>query len=160
MNPRHVRLSVAVPLLNEEPLIEELLQRVGDVLENTPGGPHEMLFVDDGSTDGTLDALKKAAATDSRIGIVALSRNFGHQAAISAALEHAQGDVVVAMDGDLQDEPEMIPEFLEMFHRGYDVVYARRTRRKEPWWLRASYFLFYRLLAGMSSRVAWPRRSR
>lgn len=151
MNSRHIRLSVAIPLLNEEPLIEELLRRVGAVLEAVPGGPHEMLFVDDGSTDGTLPALERAAETDPRIGIVAFSRNFGHQAAISAALEHATGDAVVVMDGDLQDEPEVIPQFLERFHDGFDVVYARRTRRKEPWWLRLCYFVFYRLLAGMSS---------
>ena len=151
MSSSSIRLSVAVPLLNEEPLVVELLSRIGAVLDEMPGGPHEMLFVDDGSTDGTLAALEGAAETDSRIGIVSLSRNFGHQAAISAALDHARGDVVVAMDGDLQDEPEMIPRFLEKYDQGFDVVYARRTRRKEPWWLRASYFLFYRLLARIST---------
>ncbi|NNM03699.1 MAG: glycosyltransferase family 2 protein [Gemmatimonadetes bacterium] len=151
MSSSSIRVSVAVPLLNEELLVDELLRRLGAVLDEMPGGPHEMLFVDDGSTDGTLAALGQAADKDSRIGIVSLSRNFGHQAAISAALDHARGDVVVAMDGDLQDEPEMIPRFLEQYHRGFDVVYARRTRRKESWWLRASYFLFYRLLAGISN---------
>lgn len=145
-----LRLSVAVPLFNEGLLVEELIRRLGLVLERTPGGPHEMVFVDDGSSDSTLEQLRQAAREDSRIGIVSLSRNFGHQAAISAALDHVHGDVVVTMDGDLQDEPEMIPRLLETFHKGYDVVYARRTRRKESWWLRLSYFLFYRVLAGIS----------
>ena len=151
MSSPSIRLSVAVPLLNEELLVDELLRRTGAVLDGIPGGPHEMLFVDDGSTDGTLAALEEAAETNPRIGIVSLSRNFGHQAAISAALDHAQGEVVVAMDGDLQDEPEVIPRFLGKYHQGFDVVYARRTRRKEPWWLRTSYFVFYRLLAGISN---------
>ena len=81
---------------------------------------------------------------------MALSRNFGHQAALSAALDHASGDVVVVMDGDLQDAPEAIPRFLEVHRQGFDVVYARRTSRKEGWVLRACYYLFYRMIAALS----------
>jgi polyisoprenyl-phosphate glycosyltransferase len=79
-----------------------------------------------------------------------LSRNFGHQAALSAALDHATGDVVVVMDADLQDNPSAIPQFLEQFSQGYDVVYAQRMRRKESWYLRLAYFMFYRLILHLS----------
>ena len=144
------RISVAIPLHNEETGLPELLRRVGAVLDALPGGPHEMVLVDDGSTDGTRHALLEAAAHDDRITAVLFSRNFGHQAAVTAALEHAAGDAVVVMDGDLQDAPEAIPAFVACFTEGYDVVYARRVRRKEGMVLRFCYWLFYRFLARMS----------
>jgi glycosyltransferase involved in cell wall biosynthesis len=145
------RLSVAVPIYNEVSLLPELLQRVGAVLQELPGGPHEIVMVDDGSTDGSRQALFRAAVAEPRLVIVALSRNFGHQAALSAALDHVTGDVVVLMDGDLQDPPEAIPLLLRTHLEGYDVVYARRVRRKEGWLLRASYATFYRILARLSN---------
>jgi len=144
------RLSVAVPLYNEESVLPEFLRRTGAVLESIAGGPHEIVLVDDGSSDRTLEILEAAAARDPRIVMVALSRNFGHQAALTAALDHCSGDAVVVMDADLQDIPEAIPGFVEQFQRGYDVVYATRAHRKEAWWLKLSYFLFYRLLAMLS----------
>ena len=82
--------------------------------------------------------------------MLSLSRNFGHQAAITAALDHVTGDAVVVMDGDLQDIPEVIPKFVEKYQQGFDVVYAKRVRRKEPWSLRLCYFLFYRMMASLS----------
>ncbi|HEY6807385.1 MAG TPA: glycosyltransferase family 2 protein [Gemmatimonadales bacterium] len=150
-----LRVSVAIPLYNEEGGVDELLRRVTDVLDHVPGGPHEIVCVNDGSTDGTRAALERAAAANPRLVVVSLSRNFGHQTALTAALEHVSGDVTVIMDGDLQDPPELIPTFLAQFRRGYDVVYAQRVGRKESWWLRSSYFLFYRLLARLSS-IALP----
>jgi glycosyltransferase involved in cell wall biosynthesis len=140
------RLSVAIPLYNEQEVLPELLRRVGAVLDGIPGGPHEILIVDDGSTDRTPTLLDAAVNLDPRLVVVTLSRNFGHQAALTAALDHARGDAVVLMDGDLQDPPEAIPMFLAQHAAGYDVVYAQRTQRKESWPLRISYFLFYRLL--------------
>jgi dolichol-phosphate mannosyltransferase len=131
-------------------VLPESLDCIGRVLEGIPGGPHEMVFVDDGSTDRTLEILEHAAALDPRIMVIALSRNFGHQPALSAALDYATGDVVVIIDGDLQDPPEIIPEMVERFRQGYDVVYAQRKKRKEAWWLRACFFLFYRLLSRLS----------
>lgn len=145
------RISVAIPLYNEAAGVVELLRRVGAVLDGLPGGPHEMVCVDDGSRDGTYAALEAAAAQEPRLVAVRLSRNFGHQAALTAALDRVRGDVVVVMDGDLQDPPEVIPRFLEHYQTGFDVVYARRVNRKESWWLRAAYYVFYRLMARLAS---------
>jgi dolichol-phosphate mannosyltransferase len=149
------RVSIAIPVYNEATVVPELLRRVGAVLDTTPGGPHEIVLVDDGSRDGTLGLLRAAAATDPRLVVVSLSRNFGHQAALTAAIDQARGDAVMLMDGDLQDPPETLPVFLEYFRQGYDVVYAERIKRKEAWYLRLSYFLFYRLLMRLSD-IALP----
>ena len=144
------RLSVAVPVRNEESVIPELLRRTGAVLDGIAGGPHQILIVDDGSSDRTLEILEEAAQADTRLMVISLSRNFGHQAALTAALDYVSGDAVVLMDGDLQDPPESIPLFIERYEHGYDVVYATRAARKEGWWLRSCYFLFYRLQAMLS----------
>lgn len=150
-----MRVSIAIPLLNEEAVLPELVRRIAAVLDGIPGGPHEVVFVDDGSTDATRVMLAEARRADGRIRAVLLSRNFGHQPAISAALDHVRGDVVVVMDGDLQDAPEEIPRFLAAHAEGYDVVYARRVDRKEGLVLRACYFLFYRAFSRLS-RVSIP----
>lgn len=152
---RPPRVSVAIPLYNEELVVPELLRQVNAALDGLPGGPHEIVLVDDGSSDRTLAMLHAATTTDPRLVIVALSRNFGHQAALSAALDYVSGDVVVVMDGDLQDAPDALATFLQYYAQGYDVVYAKRTSRKEAWYLRLSYFLFYRLVLRLSS-IALP----
>jgi dolichol-phosphate mannosyltransferase len=144
------RVSVAVALHNEESVIPELLARLRTMLSSVPGGPHEIVLVDDGSTDRTLELLESSAEDDPRLVVVSLSRNFGHQAAFTAALDYASGDAVVLMDGDLQDPPEAIPQFVAHYRDGYDVVFAKRVRRKEPLWLRLAYFLYYRLLARLA----------
>jgi dolichol-phosphate mannosyltransferase len=145
------RVSVAIPIYNEEAVVPELVRRTTAVLDSLPGGPHEVVFVNDGSSDGTLGMLEAAAERDPRIVVVELSRNFGHQIALAAAIDQVSGDVVVLMDGDLQDPPEAIPTLVDHYRQGYDVVYAQRVNRKEPWWLRMCYYIFYRLLAALSS---------
>lgn len=145
------RVSVAIALYNEEAVLPELLRRVRATLDGLPGPPHEMVFVDDGSTDRTRILLCEAAAEDARVIVVALSRNFGHQAALSAALDYVTGDVVIVMDGDLQDSPEAIPILIEEHLKGFDVVYVRRVRRKEGWLLRSAYFFFYRIMAAVAT---------
>jgi dolichol-phosphate mannosyltransferase len=95
--------------------------------------------------------LEEAALLDPRIKAVALSRNFGHQTALGAALDHVTGDVAVLLDGDLQDPPEAVPTLLEHYQQGYDVVYVRRVKRKESWLLRFCYWAFYRLAASLAS---------
>ena len=149
------RVTIAIPIHNEQEVIPALLERVCAVLDATPGGPHELLLVDDGSRDQSLALLEEAARADARITVLVLSRNFGHQAALTAAFDHARGDVMLLMDGDLQDPPEALPALLARLDEGYDVVYVRRTRRKEPIWLRASYHVAYRIIASLS-RIALP----
>jgi glycosyltransferase involved in cell wall biosynthesis len=144
------RLSVVIPLHNEEQNLPALLGRLRAVLDRVDGGPHRIVLIDDGSTDRTWEILDREAHADARITALGLSRNFGHQAALTAGLDHAEGDAVVVMDGDLQDPPEAIPDFVSRFNQGYDVVYAQRVRRKEPWWLRLCYFVFYRMMARLS----------
>jgi len=144
------RISVAIPLHNEAAVLPQLLRRLSAVLEQQPGGPHEIVLVDDGSTDETALLLEQAAQQDPRLHVVLLSRNFGHQAAWTAALDHVHGDVTVVMDGDLQDEPEVIAQMVAEYAAGYDVVYVQRLQRHESWWLRASYYVFCRLLASLS----------
>jgi len=146
-----MRLSLAIPVYNEREVLPTLVARVGAVLDKIPGGPHEIVMVDDGSSDGTADLLEKEAAKDPRIVAVLLSRNFGHQTAITAAMDQVTGDVIVIMDGDLQDPPEVIPQLLAKHAEGYDVVYAQRGERQEGWYLRLCYWMFYRLVAMLSN---------
>ena len=141
------KVSIAIPVYNEETIVEELLRRCLAVLDSMPNGPHEIVLVDDGSTDRTWALIQQASAQDGRVIGVTLSRNFGHQAAIGAALDHTSGDFVVVMDGDLQDPPEAIPDLLAEAQKGFDVVYVVRIGRKEGVWLRTCYALFYRLIS-------------
>ena len=145
-----MRLSVAIPFYNEAAGVAELLERLRRVVAQIPGGPHEIVLVDDGSSDGTFEMLAAAAREDPRIVAISLSRNFGHQAALGAALGHVSGDAVVVMDGDLQDPPEVIPSLIAQHAKGFDVVYVRRVARKEGWLLRICYFLFYRFISLLS----------
>ena len=144
------KLSVAVPVYNEESVLPELYRRLSRVLEESSES-YELVFVDDGSTDGSLEWLAALANINPSVRVVALSRNFGHQAALTAALDYVSGDVVVLMDGDLQDKPETIPRFLAEYENGYEVVYAIRQDRKESWWLRACYQAFYRTIGRLAS---------
>jgi len=142
-------LSLVVPVYNEQENLPALCDRLRQTLE-AKEIPYRIFFVNDGSRDGSLAWLRQLAATDSRIRILSFSRNFGHQISISAGLAHADGDVVVVMDADLQDPPEVIPDLLAKWSEGYEVVYAVRKKRKELLAKRGAYALFYRILAGIS----------
>lgn len=144
------RISLAIPVFNEEAVLPELLTRVAQVLDAIPGGPHEVVFVNDGSRDRSQAMLEAAAAADPRFVVVQFSRNFGHQAALSAALDQVTGDAVLTMDADLQDTPEVLPALLARLDEGFDVVVVRRVARKESLWKRAGYHVAYRLIARMS----------
>lgn len=128
MADRHLGLlSIVAPMLDEEGTAQAFIDRVRAALD---GLPWELVVVDDGSQDGTGAILAAAARADERVKIVTLSRNFGHQTAITAGLDHASGDVVVMIDSDLQDPPELVPTMLEHWRAGSDVVYATRTDRE------------------------------
>jgi polyisoprenyl-phosphate glycosyltransferase len=126
--PRELELlSVVAPIYNEEALIDEFYARVCAALENLR---FELVLVDDGSSDGSPAILERLAATDPRVRVVYLSRNFGHQTALTAGLDHARGDAVVMIDADLQDPPELIEQMLDHWRAGCDVVYAVRAERE------------------------------
>lgn len=141
-------LSVVIPVLNEERNIPELAGRLRAVLE--PSTDFEVVFVNDGSTDGTFELLHQLYEQDKRFKSVHLARNFGHQAGISAGLQAATGDAVVVMDGDLQDTPEAIPQLVARWQEGYEVVYAVRSSRQAPRLRLFAYKLFYRILKTLS----------
>lgn len=149
-SPGVPKLSVIVPLFNEEGLVSVLFERLVRILDAMPVEA-EIILVDDGSGDGTLAAIASAHAMDSRFFGVALSRNFGHQLAITAGLAHARGDAVVVMDGDLQDPPEAIASLWAKLNEGFDVVYAIRANRPESCLKRLAYWAFYRLLGHLVS---------
>ncbi len=121
-------LTVVVPVLNEERNVPLIAERLTGVLQGCVAS-HEILFIDDGSRDGTLAAIRALAATDSRIRCVSFSRNFGKEVALAAGLDHAWGEAVVMIDADLQHPPETIPLFVEKWREGYDMVYGQRTDR-------------------------------
>ena len=143
-------LSVVVPLFDEEAVVGELVERLGRVLDSI-AVESEVILVDDGSSDATLAEVSRAHEADPRFSGLALSRNFGHQAAISAGLAHAKGEAVVVMDGDLQDPPEAIASLWDRLREGYDVVYAIRSSRPEAWPKRLAYAAFYRILGRLVS---------
>lgn len=144
------RISVVVPVYNESDNLPELARRLHAVLE-AQGDTYEVIFVDDGSQDNSLGILGSLRASDPHVRVVRLSRNFGHQAAISAGIDHARGDVIIVMDADLQDPPEEIPNLLAHWQQGYQVVYAIRHQRKEGLLKRSAYGFFYRSLHQVSS---------
>lgn len=138
-------VSVVIPIYNEEENLPVLYQRLTAALKST-GRAYEIVFVDDGSRDASLDCLHRLAKEDPLITIIELSRNFGHQVAISAGLDYARGKGVIVMDADLQDPPEFLPALITKWGEGHDVVYAVRQERKEGWMKRMGYAAFYRLL--------------
>jgi dolichol-phosphate mannosyltransferase len=147
---RPILLSVIVPCLNEEEALRGTQVRLSSALEQIPAN-FEIIYVDDGSTDATPEVLRELQAYDSRVRVVRFSRNFGHQMAITAGLEHAAGDAVVIIDADLQDPPETILDFFRKWQEGYDVVYGVRTEREgETAFKLWTAKLFYRFMTRLS----------
>jgi glycosyltransferase involved in cell wall biosynthesis len=149
-NTASYTLSVVVPAYNEVLVLPEFHRRVKAVLEQL-GADYEVLYVNDGSTDGTLETIYRLQAQDPRVSVVDLSRNFGKEIALSAGLDHARGDAVVVIDADLQDPPELIPEMVRRWREGYDNVYAKRTAREgETLLKRVTSHAFYRVIQRFS----------
>lgn len=142
--------SVVVPVYNEELVVSESYRRLKCVMDSL-GRPYEIIFVDDGSNDDTWNILSSICSCDKSVKLIAFSRNFGHQAAITAGMDYSSGRTVVVIDADLQDPPELIPEMLKKWRDGFDVVYGVRSRREgETFFKKASSALFYRLLKNMT----------
>jgi dolichol-phosphate mannosyltransferase len=138
-----------IPLWNEQENLEALYRRLSLTLDGLELS-YEIVFVNDGSRDATPALLDGLQESDPNVAVVHLSRNFGHQAAVSAGIDHARGQAVVVMDGDLQDPPEVVPQFVRRWREGYDVVYAIRRHRKEGPLKRLGYYGFYRMLDAIS----------
>ena len=150
MNAR-ARYSVVVPMFNEEEVIDQTYAVLTAVMERT-GEPYELIFVNDGSRDATEAKAAAICKKDARVKLVNFSRNFGHQIAITAGMDYAEGDAVIIIDADLQDPPEVMLEMIAKWKEGYDVVYGKRMRRKgETVFKRATAALFYRFLRMMTS---------
>jgi polyisoprenyl-phosphate glycosyltransferase len=140
------KYSLIIPVYNEEATLPELSRRVLAVMDQLQG-PSELILVNDGSADRTLDLLRHLHQQDRRICYISLARNFGHQIAVSAGLNFVRGQAAIILDADLQDPPELIPELIGQWQAGYQVVYAqRRQRRQEAWLKRLLAYGFYRLL--------------
>jgi len=144
-------VSIVVPCYNEEEVISETYRRLSALALSQNSYEFEIVFVDDGSRDRTLELLRAMSAEDEHVKIVVFSRNFGHQLAVTAGMDEASGDAVVIIDADLQDPPDVIPEMLAKWNEGYAVVYGVRTERKgESSFKRLTAHLFYRLLNALS----------
>jgi polyisoprenyl-phosphate glycosyltransferase len=141
------KISILIPAYNEEEVLYSLYYRLTKVIDSLPNYFFEILFVNDGSHDNTLNIIKDLREEDLRISYVNLSRNFGKETAMIAGLDYAQGDAVIILDADLQDPPELIPEMIAYWEQGFDDVYAkRRNRAGETWIKKATAKTFYKLL--------------
>lgn len=143
--PERATVSVVLPVYNEANVLRQLYTAITQSLDSF-AGTFEILFVNDGSKDGSGEIMDRLAGEDRRVHALHLSRNFGHQAAVQAGLAHARGDAVIVMDSDMQDDPGCLLEFIDHWYQGYDVVYAVRKDRKEGAIKRALFFAFYRVL--------------
>lgn len=144
-------LSIVVPCFNEDEVISETFKRLNNFCQELKDLDVEIIFIDDGSKDRTLELLKKYAAEDSRIKVICFARNFGHQIAVTAGIDAALGDAVVLIDADLQDPPEVVHQMIDKWKDGYDVVYGTRTERPgESVFKLATARGFYRLLNKLS----------
>lgn len=149
---KNIDYSVVIPIFNEEEIIPELWRRLSDILDRLDSSS-EVIFINDGSVDNSLELLKEINHKNQEVKIISFSRNFGHQCALSAGIDHTNGKAVILMDGDLQDSPEAIISFLQLWQQGYDVVYAIRKNRKEKWLKRLAFKSFYYIQRKLSGIV-------
>jgi polyisoprenyl-phosphate glycosyltransferase len=144
------KYSLIIPIYNEEATIAELYRRLRAVMERLDADT-ELILVNDGSRDRSLDLMRELHEKDPRVCYLSFARNFGHQIAVTAGMNFVRGRVIVIMDADLQDPPELILQMIERWQEGFDVVYAQRTqRKKEGWFKRLTAYVFYRLLKSLA----------
>lgn len=147
---RDIHFTIIIPAYNEEEVIQESYRRLTRVMESI-GEPYELLFINDGSQDRTASIIERLARTDPNVRLLDFSRNFGHQIAITAGMDHARGDAIVIIDADLQDPPELIPQMIDKWRKGYEVVYAKRSQRQgESFFKKTTAAIFYRVLSMMA----------
>ena len=146
------KISVVVPMYYEEEIVNVCYKELKRVLKKIDNYKHEIIFINDGSQDNTLPLLEKIAKKDKDVKIISFSRNFGHQAAVSAGLKHTTGDAIVIIDADLQDPPSLIPDMLKLWEDGYEVVYGKRKHRDgESFFKLFTAKMFYKILNNLSS---------
>ncbi|MDQ0058856.1 glycosyltransferase family 2 protein [Paenibacillus harenae] len=151
MKAAKVKYSIIVPMYNEEEVIEHTYDRLKQVMDGT-NETYELIFVNDGSRDRTVELISMISEFDSNVRLIDFSRNFGHQIAISAGMDYAQGDAIVVIDADLQDPPEVILDMIAKWKEGYEVVYGKRLKRKgETVFKKVTAKVFYRILRSMTS---------
>lgn len=144
-------ISIVVPMYNEQEVANEFYSRTTNVLKALEDYDYEIIIVNDGSRDKTLEILLNLAKNDEHIKVINFSRNFGHQAALTAGIENASGDAIITIDADLQDPPEVILEMIKEYEKGYDIVYAkRRNRKKDTFFKRETAKLYYKILNKLS----------
>ena len=143
-------ISIVIPSYNESQNINEVYRRTTEVIKKLNIKKYELIFIENGSKDNSLDLLKKINSEDKSVKIISLSRNFGYQSAIAVGLKYSQNDYVCVMDGDLQDPPEIISKFIEKIQEGYDVVYGIRSKRKTSFLNKIFYNLFYEIYSKLS----------
>jgi len=150
-------ISVVAPAYNEETCLQQFHDRLTEVCRSLSGYDYELLVVNDGSTDRTEEILHDLCRTDEHMSMVSLSRNYGHETAVAAGMDYARGDIIVLMDADLQDTPELIPQMLKKYEEGYDIVNARRSSRAgETWMKKWTAKKFYHVFAKASGKVHMP----
>ena len=151
MEENNKKITIVVPMYNEEKVVEECYKRLKINLEKIEKYDYEIIFINDGSKDKTLEILESKARFDKKIKIISFSRNFGHQSAVSAGLQNVTGDAVIIIDADLQDPPELIPDMLKLWEQGNDIVYGKRIKREgENLFKLFSAKMFYKTLNALS----------
>lgn len=141
-----IQYSLIIPIYNEEETLSEMYRRVKAVMDQLPG-TSELILINDGSRDRSLELMKSLHQQDARVCYLSLARNFGHQVAVTAGMNYARGQAIIILDADLQDPPELIPELIQTWQQGYQVVYAQRLKRhREGWLKRLTAYWFYRIL--------------
>ena len=146
------KISLVIPMYYEEEVAYKCYERISNVLKNINYKyDYEIIFINDGSKDKTLEILEKIAEEDKKVKIISFSRNFGHQAAVTAGLKEVNGDAIIIIDADLQDPPELIPEMMELWEQGNEVIYGKRKKRKgESTFKLLSAKIFYQTLNALS----------